>query len=61
LRSRGTQAAAPFTLTLIIGAQLTASVLFDHLGLPGLDRTPILAARLLGVALILAGVLLVRR
>jgi transporter family-2 protein len=50
-----------FTLTLTIGAQLTAAVLFDHLGVLGLDRTPVSAGRMVGVVLILGGVLLVRR
>lgn len=49
------------TLTLTIAAQLTAAVVFDHLGLLGLPRTPISITRVLGVLLILGGVLLVRR
>jgi len=49
------------TLTLTVGAQLTAAVIFDHFGVLGLDRSPITLARLAGVACILAGVLLVRR
>lgn len=49
------------TLTLTIAAQLTAAVIFDHFGLLGLDRTAVTLPRLMGVALILVGVLLVRR
>lgn len=49
------------TLTLTIAAQLTAAVAFDHFGLLGLDRTPMTLPRLLGVACILGGVILVRR
>jgi bacterial/archaeal transporter family-2 protein len=49
------------TLTLTIAAQLSAALLFDHFGLLGLERTAITLPRLAGVALILGGVLLVRR
>lgn len=49
------------TLTLTVGAQLTAAVIFDHFGVLGLDRSPITLARMAGVACILVGVLLVRR
>ncbi|MCX8476604.1 MAG: DMT family transporter [Sphingomonas sp.] len=49
------------TLTLTIGAQLTAAVILDHFGLLGLDRSPITLARVAGVTCILIGVLLVRR
>lgn len=49
------------TLTLTIGAQLTAVVILDHFGLLGLDRSPITLARVAGVTCILIGVLLVRR
>ena len=49
------------TLTLTVGAQLTAAVVFDHFGVLGLERSPITLARMAGVVCILAGVLLVRR
>lgn len=49
------------TLTLTIGAQLTAAVLFDHFGLLGLERDSISVGRVTGVLFILGGVLLVRR
>lgn len=44
-----------------IFGQLTASVAIDRLGLFGLDEVPITPERLLGVALLLAGTILVVR
>jgi len=41
--------------------QLTTSVVIDRLGLFGLDQVPITPGRLLGVALLLAGTVLVVR
>lgn len=41
--------------------QLTAAVAIDRLGLFGLDQTPLSAERLVGVALLLAGTVLVVR
>ncbi len=49
------------TLALTIGAQLVAALVLDHFGLLGLARTEVTLPRLLGVGLIAAGVLLVRR
>ena len=49
------------TLTLTIAAQLIAAVAFDHFGVMGLDRTVVTVPRVIGVVLILAGVLLVRK
>ena len=44
-----------------ITGQLTASVLIDRMGVLGLEQTPLTWQRLLGVALLLAGTLLVVR
>ncbi len=41
--------------------QLTASVVIDRLGLFGLDEVPLSPERVLGVALLLAGTVLVVR
>jgi bacterial/archaeal transporter family-2 protein len=41
--------------------QLTAAVAIDRLGLFGLEQTPLTAGRVLGVALLLAGTVLVVR
>jgi bacterial/archaeal transporter family-2 protein len=48
-------------MTLTIAAQLTAAVVFDHFGALGLERAPLSLAKVAGLALILGGVLLVRR
>jgi transporter family-2 protein len=50
-----------FFIALLIAGQLGMALLLDHLGAFGLARQPISAVRLAGVALILAGVVLVRR
>jgi transporter family-2 protein len=44
-----------------ITGQLTLSVVLDRLGVLGLEETPLTAARLIGVALLLAGTYLVVR
>ena len=44
-----------------IAGQLTMSVLLDHFGLLGLDRSPLSATRLVGVGLLVAGTLLIIR
>ena len=46
---------------LTVAGQLTASVAIDRLGLFGLDQVALTPARLLGVALLLAGTVLVVR
>ena len=48
-------------LTLMIAGQLIAALLLDHFGLLGLPRHPATLARVAGVMLVLAGVVLVRR
>jgi len=49
------------TLTLMLAGQLVASSLLDHHGLLGLAARAFTPTRALGVALVLAGVVLVRR
>lgn len=49
------------TLTLMLAGQLVASSLLDHHGLLGLTVRAFTPVRALGVALVLAGVVLVRR
>ena len=52
--------AATFIALLITGQMLT-SVAFDHFGWLGLAQRPIDLSRLLGVALLIGGVVLIRR
>jgi transporter family-2 protein len=53
----GAGAVAAATVT----GQLTTAVVIDRLGLFGLEQTPLSAARLVGVALLLAGTVLIVR
>jgi bacterial/archaeal transporter family-2 protein len=46
---------------LTVAGQLTASVVIDRLGLFGLDQVPLGPQRIIGVALLLAGTVLVVR
>ncbi len=48
-------------LTIMIATQLIAALVIDRFGLIGLPRTPISGMRIAGVALVLVGVVLVRR
>lgn len=48
-------------LALLVTGQMLASVTFDHFGWLGLAQRPIDAPRLIGVALLIAGVVLIRR
>lgn len=48
-------------LMAMIAGQLLAALLLDHFGALGLDRQPISLARAGGLALVIAGVVLVRR
>lgn len=52
--------AATFIALLVTG-QMLASVAFDHFGWLGLAQRPIDLPRLIGVALLIAGVVLIRR
>jgi transporter family-2 protein len=49
------------TFALLIGGQLTASILIDSLGLFGIERVPLAATRVVGLVLVLAGAVLVLR
>jgi transporter family-2 protein len=49
------------TITLMIAGQLVAGMVVDHFGGFGIAPRPINLVRLLGVALVFAGVVLVRR
>lgn len=49
------------TITLMVGGQLLISLFLDHFGAMGVPRQPLNLGRIAGVALVLAGVLLVRR
>ena len=49
------------SLTLIVAAQTVAALALDHFGWLGLPVRPITLVKLAGVALIVGGVLLVRR
>jgi transporter family-2 protein len=55
------QIGAATFFTLVITGQMLASVAFDHFGWLGLTQRPIDAPRLIGVALLIGGVLLIRR
>ena len=48
-------------LGLIVTGQIAASMVMDHFGLVGFPRRPINAAKLVGAALLLAGVVIVLR
>ena len=49
------------TITLMVAGQLMLSLVLDHFGALGVPRAPISLTRLAGVALVIGGVLLVRR
>ncbi|WP_292093223.1 DMT family transporter [Brevundimonas sp.] len=49
------------TITLMVAGQLLASLLLDHFGAMGVPRQPINWSKVAGVALVIAGALLVRR
>jgi transporter family-2 protein len=49
------------TITLMVGGQLLISLALDHFGALGVPQQPLNLGRVAGVALVLAGVLLVRR
>lgn len=52
---------AATVLALVVVGQMLASMAFDHFGLFGLPQHPVSAPRLIGVAFLIAGVILVRR
>ncbi len=49
------------TITLMVAGQLLVGLVLDHFGAFGAPRHPISLGRVAGVALVLAGVLMVRR
>jgi len=52
---------AATTLGLIVAGQMIASLILDHFGLVGYEQHPINVWRVLGVALLLGGVVLIRK
>ena len=55
------QLGAATFIALLVAGQMLASVAFDHFGRMGLAQRPIDGPRLIGVALLVAGVILIRR
>jgi len=51
---------AAFLFALVVVGQMLASLVIDHYGLLGVTEHPITPIRLMGVALLLGGVLLIR-
>lgn len=49
------------TITLMVAGQLIISLILDHFGAFGVPRSPVNLTRLAGVALVIGGVLLVRK
>ena len=49
------------TMGLVIAGQIVLAACLDHFGLLGLHTHPLNAGRLLGIALLIAGVILVKR
>ncbi|NBB51340.1 EamA-like transporter family protein [Rhizobium sp. CRIBSB] len=49
------------TITLMVAGQLLLSLILDHFGAFGVPRQPVTLTRMAGVALVIGGVLLVRR
>ena len=47
-------------LALVVAGQMSAAVVMDHFGAFGLTQQPVSASRLLGVALVIAGVALIK-
>ncbi|PCD02971.1 hypothetical protein COC42_00590 [Sphingomonas spermidinifaciens] len=48
-------------LTIMIASQLVAALVIDHFGLIGLPRAPVTWVKIAGVALVLVGVVVVRK
>ena len=47
-------------LALVVAGQMSAAVIMDHFGAFGLSTQPVSVSRLLGVALVIAGVVLIK-
>lgn len=48
-------------VALLVAGQLASSVAFDHYGLFGLETRPVDISRIIGVLMLIAGVVLIRR
>jgi transporter family-2 protein len=57
----GPRLGALLLLALTVAGQMVASIIVDHYGLLGFAQQPVTAMRLLGVALLVAGIVLVAR
>lgn len=57
----GPRIGALLLLALTVAGQMVASIIVDHYGLLGFAQQPVTAMRLLGVALLVAGIVLVAR
>ena len=55
------QLGAAAFIALLVAGQMLASVAFDHFGWMGLAQRPLNGPRLIGVALLIGGVVLIRR
>ncbi len=55
------QLGAATFIALLVSGQMLASIIFDHFGMFGLVQRTVDLPRLLGVALLVAGVVLIRR
>jgi bacterial/archaeal transporter family-2 protein len=55
------QIGAATFIALVVTGQMLASIGFDHFGWLGLTQRPVDAPRLIGVALLIGGVVLIRR
>lgn len=55
------QLGAATFIALLVGGQMLGSVTFDHFGWMGLAQRPVDLPRLVGVALLIGGVVLIRR
>jgi bacterial/archaeal transporter family-2 protein len=55
------QLGAATFLALLVTGQMLGSIAFDHFGWLGLTQRPVDAPRLIGVALLIGGVVLIRR
>jgi transporter family-2 protein len=57
----GPRLGAATLLALTLGGQMAAALAVDHYGVIGFPQSPLTASRLLGAALLVAGVLLIMR
>jgi bacterial/archaeal transporter family-2 protein len=55
------QIGAATFIAVVITGQMLGSIIFDHFGWLGLTQRPVDAARLIGVAFLIGGVVLIRR